>query len=581
MRHETCSNKNCTFLHEVGEDNESFTREGLSSLNASGTQSSTSQILAPVAQASHQPIPASYELPLASQPIERSDSRSDGASAVDTSDRPALPSHASWAQRNASSRRPSQTHSFASASPMTTSSIPVSKADELASPDVDTTLTPEATRNSLPQESSPVHQETSPTESRIVDHDLTAIKQALAFEIPKFVLDESSMSKEDLNILRYLPLLFDPEGGTRRYANRRRELERVRLEKDQQVASQALSVMDLDNQTAAGSLQLGGEPEERHELDLEHRQTLTIQPPGTERLGSNFDHAHTRSPVSQAQSSLDGNSSALPPSFALSSFKSASPSLHPHKSTSTQPTQNPHASHYGGIGHVRQSSRFSFANDSAQSTKSSSSAKFSSQQPGGSSQSNHFSSSQQQGSSGSQTFSSGVQGPPPGLKTTGTPPVSGGGMFGQGHGFATSGLNYGVNSTNRNANDEMMHELMRNRGGSAGSGQASEGGRREFLFPSLHHPSPPQNPGLSSFPYGSHPATYQDHGPQKQKKKGKKHRHANTSSSGGGVVDLVDPNLLRSRMHQTSGASQSHYGAQGQGQGGLSTMYGGNSYGRW
>ena len=159
-------------------------------------------------------------------------------------------------------------------------------------------------------------------------------------------------------------------------------------------------------------------------------------------------------------------------------------------------------------------------------------------------------------------------------------------MFGQGHGFATSGLGYGANLTGRSQNDEMMREILRkqNLGGGA---QLSDAAKREYMFPSFLHPHPTSStpapaPGLLNLPYGTQPQAYQD-AVQKPKKKGKKHKHANTSSSGGGVVDVADPSILQARLHQ-QGASIGGQGLfAGQGQGGLPTVYGGGAggFGRW
>lgn len=186
-------------------------------------------------------------------------------------------------------------------------------------------------------------------------------------------------------------------------------------------------------------------------------------------------------------------------------------------------------------------------------------------------------------------YSSGVQGPPPGLKTAGTPPISGGGMFAQGHGF-TSGISSGGGK--QDATPELMRELLRGRtgtnvGNGVGGLQGQEAAKREFMFPFLqqHNTPPPMTPAnglLGSF-YGSQTGVMPDSGgQQKQKKKGRKQRHANTSSGGGGVVDLADPSILQARMHQVganASAGQSLYGSQGQGGYNPSMVYGGGMRG--
>jgi len=235
-------------------------------------------------------------------------------------------------------------------------------------------------------------------------------------------------------------------------------------------------------------------------------------------------------------------------------------------------------------GHARNTSRYTFANDTSSASaavKPVANSKIMNQQssmmpPSGA---GAFAGQQQP------FYTSTVSGPPPGLKTTGTPPVSGGGMFGQGHGFATSGLGYGANATGRNSNDEMMRELLRRRdiGG-------QDAGKREYMSSSLSHASTgsvsSSAPSLLALPFHSQQSSFQDAASQKPKKKGKKHRHADTSSFGGGVVDVADPSILQARLHHGNApGGQGPYG--GQGQGGLqSMMYSGGSssgagFGRW
>jgi CCR4-NOT transcription complex subunit 4 len=186
------------------------------------------------------------------------------------------------------------------------------------------------------------------------------------------------------------------------------------------------------------------------------------------------------------------------------------------------------------------------------------------------------------GGSGSGT----MPGPPPGLKSTGTPPVSGN-VFGQGHGFGASAFG---SAAKDNSND-LLQSLIRGRG--AGSGQAHDAGKREYIsnfsnqIPSTSSSTPAPASGLLASLYGAQPGAFQDFGP-KQKKKGKKHRHANTSSSGGsGLVYLADPSILQARMqHQQQGSNtgvgQGLFGGQTQGGYNPNMMYGsGGGYGRW
>ena len=163
-------------------------------------------------------------------------------------------------------------------------------------------------------------------------------------------------------------------------------------------------------------------------------------------------------------------------------------------------------------------------------------------------------------------------------------------MFGQGHGFATSGLGYGANLTGRNPNDEMMRDLLRSRN-LGGGAQMSDAAKRELLFPSFLHQHPTSStpvpaPGLLNLPYGTQPQAFQD-AVQKPKKKGKKHRHANTSSSGGGLIDVSsasDPSMIQARFNQVGGAGAG-FGSQNNmanASGGLYSVHGGGyGSGRW
>jgi CCR4-NOT transcription complex subunit 4 len=262
-------------------------------------------------------------------------------------------------------------------------------------------------------------------------------------------------------------------------------------------------------------------------------------------------------------------------------------------------------------GHARQSSRYNFASDPSSASaaiKPAANAKLMAQQsammPSGASLGQH-----QQGFAGP-FYGSAVQGPPPGLKSAGTPPMTGDGMFSQGLGFA-GGLGAAAGLGGVDDKSELLRGVLRPRGGVNGAGsigQASEAGKREYLFPSLLQqqypssstPSPAPGfsgpPSLSSSLFGvTHGGNFQDLGQHKPKKnKGKKHRHANTSSSGGGgIVNLADPSILQARMHQPqTGVGNAGVGAVsggqaffggGQGQGGYnpSMLYGNGGFGRW
>jgi CCR4-NOT transcription complex subunit 4 len=166
-------------------------------------------------------------------------------------------------------------------------------------------------------------------------------------------------------------------------------------------------------------------------------------------------------------------------------------------------------------------------------------------------------------------YSSGVQGPPPGLPASGTPPVSGGGMFAHGNNFSNPGF-----GTAKDTNNELS---MRGR---SGTNAGPDGSKRESVLSLQPNSlgSPPLSSAFAPAPgvlhplYGQFPGAYQDPGLVKQRKKGKKHRHANTSSSGGGVEHLADPSIVQARLHQGTNAGQGVFGGN---QGGYQQMYGG------
>ena len=202
--------------------------------------------------------------------------------------------------------------------------------------------------------------------------------------------------------------------------------------------------------------------------------------------------------------------------------------------------------------------------------------------------SNHFGG--QQNSQSSQFFTSNVQGPPPGLKASGTPPVSGGMTFGQGHGFTTGGLQYGSNVGGRNVNEDMMRELLRGRNSSVAGSDAAKRELHPYPYPNssaggvCYSTSP--YPGTASAQYASSMSSFGGDGEkQRSKKKGKKHRHANTGSSSGGagLVDAVDSHLLQSRLqHSTHSGGPFMSTPPPAGAMYNPSIHGGNGYGgRW
>lgn len=515
----------------------------------------------------------------------RQSSKEDQSSRKGSVDASALPSSVSWAASNAPvtrTRRASQAASRSSPSPQILNALPAHEKTEEPRPKDITAV--HSSHTQLPQQLQQAVKTESPPASSSRKEVQSSLKLKYTFldqtfasvNSPdfRFVFDDSLFSPEELSAIERHPLMIDPFGGAKRRVMREKEAaERARVEAEAQARLSAQLVTQdqppandeavEDEPFESGSLALGGEPEDNPRSGGTRG---AIQRPSQQSITNNF--------ISEQFPGLNGRSLTPQQRQHLTQLGSSSVQQAPGLG---QPTAQPFSA--GGLdsdqrssafqgqpqyesshGHGRQHSRFNFANDSAKP----SSARFPSQQQGAGSQ--HF-------------YTSGVQGPPPGLKTAGTPPISGGGMFAQGHGF-TSNMNAGFG----NVKDINADMLMRGR---SGTNTGHDVLKREYLLSlqntSLRSP-PPSAPaqGLLNSLYGQYAGAYQDPSLVKQKKKGKKHRHANTSSSGGGVVDLADPSILQARLHQGSaGAGQGLFGGQNQGGYNQSNMAYGGSYGRW
>lgn len=581
-------------------------------MNALSTQRPAQQ--APSARPNQQPPQlqpppqqAPQSIPAASQAVVRDEAMSRS----DSGDGSALPSSASWAAKNAQneSRRSSKPASLAASSPVIANSIvtvqPVETRQILSEPPPpppDPIAKPQSQPQTITVHPAPLR----PT------YSLEPAMKTVMNSSFKFVFDRSLYSEDDLKEIDAYPPLFDDRGGLVRYLMaKEQEQERQKQEEDRNVLG-AMSATEEEEAPASGSLQLGGEPETQDEPNdnsggIGAQPRSAIQPPfGSSSNfpfgGSNFPAnnaaglTRTLTPQQQHQLSLLRSQSRNQQSpVSTGQFQpgyTGNTSLHHHQQSN--PFQMQNQAFNTAQGHGRQASRYTFANDSASASttvKPAANPQLMAQQaammPGN--QNKHFQNQQLQSNVHANHFYSGVQGPPPGLKSSGTPPISGGGMFGQGHGFASAmggGASFGGNIGGKNTNDDLMRELLRTRNASI-NGQGSDIGKREFKLPFTQQPKTSDAPASSllSSLYGSQIGGhhgYQDHHLQKQKKKGKKHRHANTSSSGGGgIVDLADPSILQARMHHGA-AGQGQFGAQGQGGYNPNSMlYGGGYGGRW
>ncbi|KAJ5347189.1 uncharacterized protein N7506_000442 [Penicillium brevicompactum] len=567
LRNEPCNNRNCTFLHETGEDSDSYSRQDLSSMNTISTPP---------------PKPSTHSFP-------RADCAAD------------IPSHApatDWANKDAAiqrTRRASLTGSQASNSPRPASVNVSTPVEEPKRADKPSPTPYEAHQSPAPIESrsqspapapapTPAPQSrtrrTPPRPNRPTPFD-ELLRDITSPEF-RFTFSTAELTPEEVKLIKDYPSFIDPFGGVKRRAMREK-VEQERFSREHELLR---NVAAEEDSREAGSLQLGGEPEDANiPRSRQSRESHgAIQPPSQHDTAEN---STVGSPVSATSHQFQGLNLAgrsLTPlqQQQLMLLKSAgnqqagladplsSAALDQAAQVRQGLIQNQMAQFNAAqAAQNRQSSRFSFNEGGS---KNMPNARILGQMQSASP--NPLSAPSPQHSLASGFYSSGVQGPPPGLKTAGTPPISGGGMFAQGHGF-TSGISGGGGK--QDATPELMRELLRGRtgtnvGNGVGGLQGQEAAKREFMFPFLqqHNTPPPMTPAnglLGSF-YGSQTGVMPDSGgQQKQKKKGRKQRHANTSSGGGGVVDLADPSILQARMHQVganASAGQSLYGSQGQ-----------------
>lgn len=633
------------FLHETGEDDDSFSRQDLSSMNAVSTQhptpstnampsSSKPSHQAPIAQ----PQVSTKQVPpnttVITQSMARQDSKDELMSRSDSGDGSALPNTANWAKNPPVqlSRRSSIIPSRSTPSPRVSGAkMPIHVADNQTTKDLrvanvihEVELLPVqgAADSPLPLEDRDRKKKTPRVANPPIP--LISLERAVNRVLNstfKWSLDRSLFDEETLSIIDNYPPLIDPNGGAIRHAMKvKQDQEKAKADENIRNKIQATSNAEDDDILASGSLQLGGEPETqdtvgdavgqygngRHSSRL-HRAFVTStglgQPfDGQGSFTADFSNlafgGRSLTPQQQQQQQLSLLKSSNQHEVLVDqSQRGISSNTSQHHPQLSNPFQS-QSQHLGSLsGHARQTSRYNFANDSdsnAGADKSSASAQLVAHQSAMMpfNQQKAFVGLPSQPSPHT-SFYSGVQGPPPGLKSSGTPPISGGGMFGQGHGFASAmggSLAFGSgNSGGKTSNDDLMRDLLRGRN-TVGNGMGVEAGKRKFMFPSfLQKPMTTTStpaPGLPSPLYGQYSGVfngYQDQGPMKQKKKGKKHRHANTSSSGGGgIVDLADPSIVQARMHQGS-TGQGQYGGI-QGQGGYTThnvMYGSGFGSRW
>ncbi|KAE8151410.1 hypothetical protein BDV25DRAFT_152769 [Aspergillus avenaceus] len=506
LRNEQCHNRNCTFLHETGEDSESYSRQDLSSINTlssqrpNGAPSGPSHSIPPhVARSSAMPI---------SQPMRRQPSKDDPAGSRPP-DGSALPSSASWANKDSvinRTRRASLTGSQASQSPRPASVTIAVGADEPKRTEKQPANVPERRQTPLPEE-----EDSSPPRSPAVarppaDPEAPLFENLIkAVNSPdfKFVFSAAGLPAEEVALIENHPSFIDPYGGVKRRAMREKA-EQERAKREHELLQSAAAE---EENRESGSLQLGGEPDDAHPpRGRGSRESHgAIQPPSQQGTTTN---SAVGSPVSATSHQFQGLNLAgrsLTPlqQQQLMLLKSASNQqagiVDPLQSGINSAAFDQAAQVRQGLlqsqmaqfnalqAQNRQNSRFSFATDAA--SKNLPNVRMLSQQASlmQSGTPNPLAAPSPQHSLAGNFYTSGVQGPPPGLKTAGTPPISGGGMFAQGHGFTTNAnLGLGGNIGKQEPNPELVRELLRGRSGTNASGlQAQDAAKLDLADPSI------------------------------------------------------------------------------------------------
>ncbi|MBE7180748.1 MAG: hypothetical protein INR71_05995, partial [Terriglobus roseus] len=507
LRGDNCGNRNCMFLHEAAEDNESFTRHDLSAMNATSSQR-PAQAAASSRTAQIQPPPPQSQQPMsaASQPMQRESSGDGVASPTgSTADGPALPSTASWGNRALqTSRRASLATASSNASPKVTKAEPSSQP-EAARSAAKTTEPSTSSTEPRPATTSKTHASNKPAVKRPPKSPFDNLIKAINSPDFEFRFAATGLSDEELNIITNFPPLFDPNGGAKRRQIKEQDAERRRQEADAQLAAQTAAAATAEAEEApeavSGSLQLGGEPEERTGVGLGQQHSSMQQP---SQLGSHLGPGGLADEVAGLNLGRGLTPQQQQQQYQLQQLKS----INPQSASLLGALQQPGYQQGGpSSGHARNQSRFTFANDSSSastSVKPVANAKLMSQQSSMMpQQASHFS---QMSNQPGQFFNSGVTGPPPGLKQSGTPPMTGPQRFGHGIGFGDNNrLGYGAGGQ-----EALLRDMMQGQRG--GAGQASDAQKREYHLSSLlhHHHQPPHQ----SFPSNSStPASVGGHAP--------------------------------------------------------------------
>ena len=549
--------------------------------------------------------------------------KSEAMSRSDSGDGTALPTSANWAKNPQveQSRRSSQAASRATPSPKASNAkVAVSTKSESTTvqPSVSTIKTiPTVTTPREPkQKGAPKPQAAKPPAPAC---QLTRALRMVKLEDLAWTLDRGLVDESILEATAKMPPMIDAEGGAIRFAKQQQDLERQKREEEDGPVQAALPAEE-DEILASGSLQLGGEPETAEDgKDSAHADRARgfaghDVPKGYSGQGSQYEtqnslisdlsmmglNERSMTPQQQRNLSLLRSNHQRQDSSVFEQFqRGPSGNTSQHQSQLSNPFQNQNQQLSAMARHGRHASRYTFANDTPSAStnvKPNANAQLLAQQSAmmPPNQQKPFSGHSQVPPNLQTSFYSGVQGPPPGLKSSGTPPVSGGGMFGQGHGFASAmggSAGVGFGNTGKGNHEDLLRDIIRNRSG-AGNNTSLESAKSESAPPALNATGAFDAPGPSSTASTpldhnllNHLALHPSRPYNSVRRNRKRRGHAVQPSFGGGGADMSDPSIVQPRMH-LGGVGQGQYSGN-QTQGGYNAhpmMYGGGGGGfgsRW
>ena len=592
LRNETCPNKNCMFLHEPGEEAESFSRMELSTANsrqnnqqqqhsAYGHQPQPSR----PPQREHHPTAPHHEMARTNSHVGSAAGDVDGASA--------LPSTANWAKNppTPASRPASLVHSIANnqmpskvstPSPKDIPVLPLGLAQHvlnvrdrengkkvpdrtkpsMPSPTTSTFSVSNASGKSVGVIGQPVP---APAAKAATPPDAVAKPKPAAPAIPtalmeqmqrmqrmqraitnpnfRFVLSESAFTAEEFNLLCKIPPMFDRHGGRRR----RELMEKMKTQTGESSGENVAQKSPAG--TTVAPTPMGLPMRGRTPLQQQQQREMLKDVNGQQLQSLQGLSAPQQDTLQQHQQQQQRQQSALRTQTSQSLLQQVSGQQCFGGAFQGQGQVPMGPPHQGG-GHTRQSSRYTFANDNpltaGTSVNARSNAAHMAEQirmmpPQQQQQMPH----QQQlaqmyggapGLGGS--LLGPVQQPPPGLKNAASPPASGlggipmGNMPGLGQ---FSGMGLGGHHGKSESENLLLRELL------AVNGVSRLGGASSVSL----------RDGKRNVP----------------------------SSAGGrpgytdrrGVVDLGDPSILQARVaqphHQMQQQQQQHQGLQAAGQG--------------